>query len=162
MPPNFRVYKARDWARLARPTDERMNMLKTMVTQLVEHERICTTLAKAKALQRYADRLITLGKRGTRVSHEIATGIVRTDRELHKVFTTLALRYREREGGYTRVVPAGLRQHDAAPMAFIEFVDRPGELRPASRPWQQEGPASLLPPAAREYLRQQQQQAGEQ
>ncbi|KAG2448363.1 hypothetical protein HYH02_006945 [Chlamydomonas schloesseri] len=142
-----------------------------MVTQLLEKERIRTTLAKAKTLQRYADKVITLGKQGTREAWSEARGIVRTDRELHKLFTQVALRYRERPGGFTRLVRAGWRERDAAPVAFVELVDRPGELRPANPPVQRPNPLSvqawiqqqlgqparepspLLPPSVQQYLR---------
>eukprot|EP00199_Chlamydomonas_sp_CCMP681_P004616 CAMPEP_0119102638 /NCGR_PEP_ID=MMETSP1180-20130426/1316_1 /TAXON_ID=3052 ORGANISM="Chlamydomonas cf sp, Strain CCMP681" /NCGR_SAMPLE_ID=MMETSP1180 /ASSEMBLY_ACC=CAM_ASM_000741 /LENGTH=126 /DNA_ID=CAMNT_0007086959 /DNA_START=196 /DNA_END=576 /DNA_ORIENTATION=- len=122
-----------------------------MVTQLLEHERICTTLQKAQALQRYADRLITLAKRGTPTAYDKAKGIVRSDKELHKLFTTMALRYHGRSGGYTRVLPMGSRDYDAAPMAFIEFVGHAREFHPAPR-----GPTvnPLLPQAAQVYLKQ--------
>ncbi|KAJ9508675.1 hypothetical protein QJQ45_027969 [Haematococcus lacustris] len=152
--PNWRVFKKRDWARLGRPTDHRMSMLKTMASQLIQHERICTSLSNAKALQRYAERIVTLGKRGTRYAYDLAKGRLRDEREAHKVFTTLALRYRDREGGYTRVVQAGFRDRDAVPMAYIELVDREGELRPAAPP---QHISPLLPLAAQAYLRQQHQ-----
>ncbi|EFJ52119.1 mitochondrial ribosomal protein L17 [Volvox carteri f. nagariensis] len=160
-----------NWNRLNRKWEHRVSMMKTMVTQLLEKERIRTTLAKAKTLQRYADKVITLGKKGTRDAWIQARGIIRTDRELHKLFTQIALRYRERPGGFTRLVRAGWRERDAAPVAFIELVDRPGELRPARPPlphieplsvraWMQaqlgqtpRQPSPLLPPVVQQYLR---------
>mmetsp|Transcript_12712 Transcript_12712/g.34650 ORF Transcript_12712/g.34650 Transcript_12712/m.34650 type:complete len:159 (+) Transcript_12712:128-604(+) len=151
--PNFRAFRENDWARIGRPVGRRMALLKTMVTQLLEHERLCTTLPKAQALQRYADRVITLGKRGTPQAYNQAHGIVRTDRELHKLFATMALRYKDREGGYTRVIKAGFRQPDAVPIAYIEFVDRVGEFRPASPP---KNASPLLPWTVQAYLQQQQ------
>lgn len=84
---------------------------------------------------------------GTRVSYDKAKGIVRSDKELHKLFTTMALRYNDRSGGYTRVIPMGLRDYDAAPMAFIEFVDQANEFQPAAR-----RQPSLLPLSAQAYL----------
>ena len=126
-----------------------------MVTQLILHERIETTVQKAKELRRLADQVVTLGKQGDLNARRQAAAIVNGDAELHKLFTQLAARYRDREGGYTRVLRTGQRTGDAAQMAFIEYVDREGELRP-SRP-----PRSLLPPAAQaavDAAQQQQQQ----
>ncbi|KAF8064515.1 rplQ [Scenedesmus sp. PABB004] len=99
-------------------------MLRTMVTQLIEHERIQTTLPKAKELRKVADRVVTYAKKGDKNNLILASGVVRTERELHKLFTTLAARYAGRAGGYTRVVHLGRRQHDAAPMAYIECAAR--------------------------------------
>nr|8A22_Al Chain Al, bL17m [Polytomella magna]8APN_Al Chain Al, bL17m [Polytomella magna]8APO_Al Chain Al, bL17m [Polytomella magna] len=162
------------WNRLNRPVKERLALIKNMATQLVEKERIRTTLSKAKNLQRYGDKLITLGKAGTRESWLKANDIVRTDRELHKLFTTLALRYKDRQGGYVRLIRAGFRRGDAAPVAIVELVDREGELRqarPAVTPvpkfsvmrWVKQQldpkfisePAPLLPPLVRDYLKEQ-------
>lgn len=114
-----------------------------MVSQLIKNERIETTVQKAKELRRVADRVVTLGKQGDLAARRQAAAIVDGEHELHKLFTQLAERYRDRAGGYTRIIRTGLRQGDAAQMAFIEYIDREGELRPA-RP----APASLLPPAA--------------
>eukprot|EP00775_Hariotina_reticulata_P006268 gene6268-6506_t len=91
-----------------------------MVTQLLQHERIQTTLPKAKELRKIADRVITYAKKGDGRGRVLAGAVVRTERELHKLMTTMAERYRDRQGGYTRILQAGRRQHDAAPMAFIE------------------------------------------
>lgn len=146
--------------KLGRTKAHRLSMLRTMVTQLIEHERIQTTLARAKQLRKLADRVVTYAKKGDRPARVEAGAVVRTDREMHKLFTTLAERYQDRPGGYTRVLRCGLRQHDAAPMAFIEFVDRQGELRPARPPpgQQQQQSFTLLPASARALLQQQQQQ----
>ena len=119
-----------------------------MVTQLIQHERIETTVQKAKELRRVADKMVTLGKQGDLAARRQAAAVVSGDGELHKLFTQLAERYREREGGYTRVIRTGTRVGDAAQMAFIEYVDREGELRPARPP----PPPSLLPPAAQAAL----------
>ncbi|PSC75410.1 50S ribosomal L17 [Micractinium conductrix] len=132
-------------------------MLRTMVTQLIKHERIETTVQKAKELRRVADQAITLGKQGDVNAWRAAAAIVNGESELHKLFQELAPRYSSREGGYTRVVRTGIREGDAAQMAFIEYIDREGELRPArpARP-------TLLPPAAQaavDAAQQQQQQA---
>lgn len=123
-----------------------LNDNRTMVTQLIEHERIETTLPKAKELRRIADQVITLGKQGDLTARRRAGAIVNGDAEMHKLFGALAERYAGRDGGYTRIIRTGQRQGDAAEMAFIEYVDRDGELRPARPPaWQL---PSLLPPAA--------------
>ena len=115
-----------------------------MVTQLIEHERIETTVQKAKELRRVADKMVTLGKQGDMAARRAAAAIVNGDAELHKLFTLMAERYRERDGGYTRIIRTGNRVGDAAQMAFIEYVDREGELRPARPPQL----PSLLPHAA--------------
>lgn len=106
-------------------------MLKTMVTQLIERDRIMTTLARAKELRKVADKVVSMSKDGSPKAAERAKTWVRTDREHFKLMTVLAERYESRQGGYTRVVPTGRRMKDGAPMAYIEFIDRPGELRPA-------------------------------
>lgn len=116
-------------ARLGRGWEHRMAMLRNMVTQLIEHERIETTLAKAKELRRFADSCVTLAKKNTQATRVKAQSIIRTEKEQHKLFTLLASRYKDRIGGYTRIVKSRSRLGDAAEMAIVEFVDRPGELR---------------------------------
>jgi large subunit ribosomal protein L17 len=96
-----------------------------MVTSLLEHERIQTTDAKAKELRGVAERVITLGKRGSLHARRQALEVVRDKGVTAKVFGELAERYRERPGGYTRIIKAGRRVGDAAPMSIIELVDRP-------------------------------------
>ena len=125
--------------KLGRDPKHRWAMLRTMVTQLIEHERIHTTLAKAKELRRVADKVVTLGKKGTLLARRQAGAIVRTDSMVQKLFTELAERYKTRKGGYTRLLQTGPRMNmkgegDAARMAYIEYVDREGELRPARPP----------------------------
>jgi large subunit ribosomal protein L17 len=97
-----------------------------MVTSLLEHERIQTTDAKAKELRGIADRMITLGKRGDLHARRQALSVIRSKDVAAKVFGELADRYRERSGGYTRVIKVGHRAGDAAPVSIIELVDRPG------------------------------------
>ncbi|KAK9816423.1 hypothetical protein WJX72_000059 [[Myrmecia] bisecta] len=106
-------------------------MLRTLVSQLLRHERIETTLPRAKELRRVADQVITLGKEGGLHAHQKAAAIVRGEDVMRKLFTTMAERYADRDGGYTRVLRTRQRPNDAAQMAYIEYVDRPGELRPA-------------------------------
>eukprot|EP00192_Tetraselmis_astigmatica_P017896 CAMPEP_0117671976 /NCGR_PEP_ID=MMETSP0804-20121206/13647_1 /TAXON_ID=1074897 /ORGANISM="Tetraselmis astigmatica, Strain CCMP880" /LENGTH=141 /DNA_ID=CAMNT_0005480525 /DNA_START=112 /DNA_END=537 /DNA_ORIENTATION=- len=130
-------------SRLGRDTAHRWAMLRTMVTQLIREQRIRTTLPRAKELRRVADNMITLGKKGDLNARRQAAAVVNGDEEIHTLFTTLAERYRDREGGYTRVLKTQQRKNDAAPMAYIEFVDREGELRPARPPKN-----SLLPKIA--------------
>ncbi|KAA0155927.1 hypothetical protein FNF27_00215 [Cafeteria roenbergensis] len=120
--------------KLGRKWQHRQAMLRTMATQLIQHERIRTTLPKAKELRRVVDKLVTLGKRGDETSRRSAAAFVRTPTELEKLFGDLAPRFDERQGGYTRVLRCGWRKGDAAPMAMIEFVGRAGEARAARPP----------------------------
>ena len=135
-----------------------------MVAQLVEHERIETTLPKAKELRRLADRAVTLAKAGDLAARRAALPLVQGSKEtVSKLFGPLAERYAEREGGYCRVLRSRQRLGDGAEMAVVEFVDRPGELRPA-RPagggssrggggGGEEDAAAFLPAAAKAALR---------
>ncbi len=110
--------------KLNRTSSHRKAMFANMAAALIKHEQIQTTLPKAKDLRRVADRLITLGKRGDLHARRQAMAML-ADRALtDKLFTTLAERYQGREGGYTRVLKAGFRFGDSAPMAYIELVDR--------------------------------------
>jgi large subunit ribosomal protein L17 len=95
-----------------------------MAVALLTHEQITTTLPKAKELRRVADRMITLGKRGNLHSRRRAFAFLRDDSTVSKLFDVLAARYEDRGGGYTRVLKAGFRYGDSAPMAVIELVDR--------------------------------------
>nr|CAN65254.1 hypothetical protein VITISV_026602 [Vitis vinifera] len=172
--------------KLGRPTGHRMSMLRTMVSQLVKHERIETTVAKlvvtyarcetsehcrngqgsgphhnlheivngvieefqlnqflslkqAKEIRRLADNMVQLGKEGSLCAARRAAAFVRGDDVIHKLFTELAYRYKDRAGGYTRLLRTRIRVGDAAPMAYIEFIDRENELR-------QSKPATPQPP----------------
>jgi large subunit ribosomal protein L17 len=102
-----------------------------MAASLLTHEQIKTTLPKAKELRRVADKMITLGKRGNLHARRQAHAFLRNDAVVRKLFGTLAERYKERPGGYTRVIKAGFRYGDAAPMAVIELVDRDPEAKGA-------------------------------
>lgn len=129
--------------KLDRGYSHRLSMLRTMVSQLVKHERIETTVAKAKEVRRKADQMVQLGKEGTQHAARRAAAFVRGDDVVHKLFTELAFRYRDRAGGYTRMLRTRIRVGDAAPMAYIEFVDRENELReakPATPPPPQRAP----------------------
>ena len=110
--------------KLQRTTTHRMAMLRNMVTSLLEHERITTTVPKAKEARKMAERIITLGKRGGLHARRQAYAQVMDEKVVDKLFTTLADRYRGRAGGYCRVLKAGIRHGDAATMAVIELVDR--------------------------------------
>jgi len=110
--------------RLDRTTEHRTAMLKNMVTSLFRHEKIVTTTPKAKELKRYADKVITLAKRGTPHARRLAHVEVRDVEVLNKLFGTLAPRFKARPGGYTRIVRVGRRAGDNAEMAVIELVER--------------------------------------
>eukprot|EP00567_Pseudictyota_dubia_P005442 CAMPEP_0197438402 /NCGR_PEP_ID=MMETSP1175-20131217/5416_1 /TAXON_ID=1003142 /ORGANISM="Triceratium dubium, Strain CCMP147" /LENGTH=157 /DNA_ID=CAMNT_0042968127 /DNA_START=168 /DNA_END=641 /DNA_ORIENTATION=+ len=106
-----------------------------MATSLIKHERIVTTVAKAKELRKLADNLIGFGKKGTVQARRQANAIIREKPMVTKLFEVLGPRYAEREGGYTRVMKiARFRVGDNAPLAAIEYVDRPGEIRAARPP----------------------------
>lgn len=119
------------YRKLGRNLKHRWAMLRNMVTSLFQHERIKTTLPKAKELKRVADRMITLGKKGDYQAKLSAGAVIRDQKVLDKLFSDLAQRYKERPGGYTRVAKIGFRDVDASDMAIIELVDRQGEIRPA-------------------------------
>jgi large subunit ribosomal protein L17 len=111
--------------KLNRTSAHRKALFGNMAAALIKHEQIKTTLPKAKELRSVVDKLITLGKRGDLHARRLAVSRLHGDRQLaDKLFTTLADRYRDRPGGYTRVLKAGFRHGDCAPMAIIELVDR--------------------------------------
>jgi large subunit ribosomal protein L17 len=99
-------------------------MFANMAAALIKHEQIVTTLPKAKALRPVVERLVTLGKKGDLGARRLAASRLRDESMTKKLFETLAPRYRARQGGYIRVLKAGFRHGDNAPMAVIEFVDR--------------------------------------
>ena len=108
--------------KLGRTSSHRLAMFRNMVTSLLEHERIYTTDAKAKELRRWADWMITLGKRGDLHARRQALQIIRDKSVVHKLFTDLAQRYQARNGGYTRTVKVGIRVGDGAPLSLIELL----------------------------------------
>ena len=111
--------------KLNRTSEHRKAMLKNMAAALLKHEQVKTTLPKAKELKPYMDKLITLGKRGSLHARRQALVVLGNDRVLaQKLFGPVAERYKARPGGYTRVMKAGFRYGDCAPMAIIELVDR--------------------------------------
>lgn len=115
--------------KLNRTSSHRKAMFRNMVAALLKHEQIETTLPKAKELRGIADKMITLGKRGGLHARRQALAYVPDTALIEKLFTDLAERYAERAGGYTRVLKAGHRYGDAAPMAIIELVDRDPEAK---------------------------------
>ncbi len=110
--------------KLNRTSSHRSAMLSNMANSLVKHEQIVTTLPKAKELRPFVEKLITLGKKGGLANRRRAFSILRDDAVVAKLFSTLSERYEARQGGYARVLKAGFRYGDAAPMAVIELVDR--------------------------------------
>ncbi|MEX2628912.1 MAG: 50S ribosomal protein L17 [Tistlia sp.] len=118
--------------KLNRTPAHRKSLLANMATSLIEHEQIVTTLPKAKELRRVVDRLITLGKSGSLHNRRQAAISVRNNVMVQKLFGELAERYKERNGGYTRVLKAGFRHGDMAPLAVIELVDRNPEAKGAA------------------------------
>jgi large subunit ribosomal protein L17 len=110
--------------KLNRTSSHRKAMFVNMAVALLNHEQIKTTLPKAKELRRVADKMITLGKRGNLHARRQAVSVLKDKALVGKLFSDLAERYKERTGGYTRVLRAGYRYGDSAPMAIIELVDR--------------------------------------
>lgn len=110
--------------KLQRKSGHRAALLRNLAAALIKHEQIMTTLPKAKELRPYVEKLITLAKRGGLSNRRLAISRLGDDVQLKKLFDVLAERYAGRDGGYTRVIKAGYRESDAAPMAIIEFVDR--------------------------------------
>lgn len=112
------------YRKLNRTHEHRKALFSNMAGSLIEHEQIKTTLPKAKELKRVIDKLITLGKRGDLHARRQAASKLKQDMYVTKLFDVLGPRYKERQGGYVRVLKAGFRYGDMAPMAIIEFVDR--------------------------------------
>ena len=110
--------------KLGRTSSHRKAMFANMAVALLKHEQITTTLPKAKELRPFVEKLITLGKRGGLHARRQAWSVLRDDAVTQKLFDSIAARYKDRKGGYTRVLKAGVRYGDAAAMALIELVDR--------------------------------------
>jgi large subunit ribosomal protein L17 len=126
--------------KLGRTAEHRKALLANQVCSLIEHQRIKTTLAKAKAVRPLAERMVTLGKNGSIHARRTALARLRQKRAVKKLFDDIAPRSAERNGGYTRIVKLGQRKSDSAPMAFIEWVDmgevveeKPAEEKKAKR-----------------------------
>jgi large subunit ribosomal protein L17 len=127
--------------KFSRTKSHRKALFANMALSLLKHEQIKTTLPKAKELRPVAEKLITLGKRGDLHARRQAFAMLRDDKVVAKLFSTLADRYKARPGGYTRVLKAGFRYGDAAPMAVIELVDRDPDAKvtDAGPTWENRG-----------------------
>jgi large subunit ribosomal protein L17 len=110
--------------KLQRTSSHRTALFRNQAAALIKHEQITTTLAKAKELRPYVEKLVTLAKKGGLSNRRLAHARLMDDVQLVKLFDVIGPRYEDRNGGYTRVIKAGIRASDAAPMAVIEFVDR--------------------------------------
>ena len=110
--------------KLQRTSSHRTALFRNMAAALIKHEQITTTTAKAKELRPYVEKLVTLAKRGGLSNRRLAQSRLMDDAQLVKLFDVIAPRYASRDGGYTRVVKAGIRMSDAAAISIIEFVDR--------------------------------------
>ena len=120
------------YRKLNRTHEHRKALFANMAGSLIEHEQIKTTLPKAKELRRIIDKLITLGKRGDLHARRLAASQLKQDQHVAKLFEVLGPRYASRNGGYCRVLKAGFRYGDMAPMAIIELVDRDADAKSAA------------------------------
>jgi large subunit ribosomal protein L17 len=128
--------------KLGRTTSHRLAMFRNLVTSLLQYERVYTTDAKAKEIRRWADRMITLGKRGDLHARRQALQVVRDKKIVAKLFTDLAQRYQARSGGYTRTVKVGFRPGDGAPISIIELLAGETEKKKKKRKGKKEGAAA--------------------
>jgi large subunit ribosomal protein L17 len=117
------------YKKLNRTSEHRKALIKNMLNSLIKYEQITTTLPKAKVLRPQADKIITLGKKDTLINTKALVSKLQDINSANKVKKTLAKRYEKRKGGYTRIIKAGFRYGDNAPMAVIEFVDRDVEAK---------------------------------
>lgn len=115
--------------KLQRSAGHRNSLLRNLAASLIKHEQILTTTPKAKELRPYVEKLITLAKKGGLSNRRLAHARLQDDAQLTKLFEVLAERYKNRNGGYTRVIKAGIRASDAAPIAIIELVDRDADAK---------------------------------
>ncbi len=115
--------------KLGRDTEHRLSMLRNLVASLIEREKVVTTVAKAKEARRLADNMVTLAKRGDLHARRQAVAFLRNKKVVKKLFSELAERFSDRNGGYTRIVKLGWRKGDSAPMAVLEFVEEKVEDR---------------------------------
>jgi large subunit ribosomal protein L17 len=143
--------------KLGRTAEHRKALLANQVCSLIEHQRVKTTLAKAKAVRPLAERMVTLGKNGSIHARRTALATLRQKNAVKKLFDDIAARSAERNGGYTRIVKLGQRKSDSAPMAFIEWVDmaevvaeKPAEEKKAKRKEAEPKPKKAEPEAVAE------------
>ena len=132
--------------RLGRTTSHREAMFRNMVTSLLNHEKITTTDAKAKEIRVVAEKMITLGKRGDLHAMRLAAAYIREKSVVTKLFSTIAPRYKDRSGGYTRIIKLGIRQGDTAPVSLIELVEE--EMQPKKKTKQKPARATAVPKTA--------------
>ncbi len=132
------------YRKLNRTHEHRKALFANMAGSLIEHEQIKTTLPKAKDLRRIVEKLITLGKRGDLHARRQAAAALKQDMYVVKLFDILGPRYKDRQGGYVRVLKAGFRYGDMAPMAIIEFVDRDTSAKGAADKARVEAEAEML------------------
>ena len=121
------------YRKLNRTSEHRKALIKNMLNSLIKYEQITTTLPKAKVLKPQADKIITLGKKDTLSNTKTLISKLQDIKSTNKVKKTLSKRYENRKGGYTRIIKAGFRYGDNAPMAVIEFVDRDVEAKKVDR-----------------------------
>ena len=121
------------YKKLNRTSEHRKALIKNMLNSLIKYEQITTTLPKAKVLKPQADKIITLGKKNSLQNTKILASKLQDMKSTNKVKKTLAKRYESRKGGYTRIIKAGYRYGDNAPLAIIEFVDRDVEAKRVDR-----------------------------
>ena len=121
------------YKKLNRTSEHRKALIKNMLNSLIKYEQITTTLPKAKVLKPQADKIITLGKKDSLQNTKILVSKLQDIKSANKVKKTLAKRYETRKGGYTRIIKAGYRYGDKAPMAVIEFIDRDIEAKKVDR-----------------------------
>ena len=121
------------YKKLNRTSEHRKALIKNMLNSLIKYEQITTTLPKAKVLKPQADKIITLGKKDTLSNTKTLISKLQDIKSTNKVKKTLSKRYENRKGGYTRIIKAGFRYGDNAPMAVIEFVDRDVEAKRVDR-----------------------------
>ena len=122
------------YKKLNRTSEHRKALIKNMLNSLIKYEQITTTLPKAKVLKPQADKIITLGKKDTLSNTKTLISKLQDIKSTNKVKKTLSKRYENRKGGYTRIIKAGFRYGDNAPMAIIEFVDRDVEAKRVDKP----------------------------